>query len=212
MVCYVYEGVQIIHMKTIHIVDIDTTIADNVHRAKLLKRTCLVCLAPKGAGHRAPCPACGKVTESRTDQAAWDSFFSPELVIKDTVQPNSLEYFNKLRGMGATIHFLTGRSEPAREVTNLWLQTKFNLQKGEELIMRPVVEDGLLASQYKERALHRLSVAQGFTSSDTFFFYEDDPHVMAMYSRHGVVIRCPEAWEYLMPDFPEEMEKAWSKL
>jgi len=199
-------------MKTVHVFDIDTTIANNKHRAELLNRICVVCLSPKGTVHRAPCPACNKETESHTSQEDWDAFFDPELVIKDIPEAKALMYANKLRAKGAIVHFLTGRSEPAREVTELWLTTKFNKQPGEALIMRPVHEDGLLASQYKERAWHRLSVDQGFGRDTLPFFYEDDPHVMGMYGRHGIVIRCPEAWEFLVPDETNEVEKAWSTL
>ncbi len=199
-------------MKTIHIFDIDTTIADNTHRAELLKKTCIVCLSPKPVGHRAPCPACGKETRSNTDQADWDLFFDPALVIKDTPIAKALQYTNYLRSRKAELHFLTGRSEEARSVTDLWLKTKFNMQEGENLIMRPVHEDGLMASEYKERALHRLSVDKGYGRDTLFFFYEDDPHVLGMYGRHGIVVKCPEAWEFFMPDTPQEEEKAWSNL
>lgn len=197
-------------MNTVHIFDIDTTIADNNHRALLLKKTCIVCLSPKPTGHRAPCPACGKETASSTAQADWDLFFDPALVIKDTPVAKALLYANKLRERNAEIHFLTGRSQLAHEVTDLWLKTKFNMQKGESLIMRPHTENNLLASQYKERALHRFSVEKGYGRNTVFFFYEDDPHVLDMYGRHGIVIRCPEAWEYLMPDSSQEQEKSWS--
>jgi hypothetical protein len=199
-------------MTTVHIFDIDTTIANNTHRAELLTRTCVVCLAPKGSAHRAPCPTCHKETASRTAQEDWDTFFDPALVIKDTVQPKSLLYANKLRARRANVHFLTGRSEPLREVTELWLTTKFNKQDGEELIMRPEVEDGLLASQFKERALHRLSVASGYGPDTMFFFYEDDPHVLGMYGKHGIVVQCPEAWEYLVPDQAVAAEMPFATL
>lgn len=198
-------------MITVHIVDIDTTIADNTKRAALLKKTCVVCLSEKPSGHRASCTTCGQETKSQTDQRDWDQFFDPALIIQDTVQPKSLEYFNKLRERGSEIHFLTGRDESVRVVTDLWLTTKFNKQPNEELIMRPTEEVGLLASKYKERALYRLSVSKGFSRDTTFFFYEDDPHVLGMYSTHGIVVRCPEAWDFLMPDIPEECEKAWSR-
>lgn len=198
-------------MNTVHIFDLDTTIANNQARAALLKKTCLVCLSPKPRDKRAECPSCNQVTEDKHDQASWDLFFDPELVIKDTVEPKALVYANKLRAAGAPVHFLTGRSDVCREVTLLWLVTKFNMQPGEELIMRPDSEDGLLASEYKERAWHRLSVEKGY-GSYLPYFYEDDPHVLPMYARHGVAVQCPEAWDYLVPEGSDEVEKAWTIL
>ncbi len=198
-------------MNTVHIFDIDTTIANNTARADLLEKACLVCLSPKPRSKRAPCPTCNKLTDDETSQESWDKFFDPELVIKDIPEAKALAYANKLRAAGAPVHFLTGRSEECREVTLLWLKTKFNMQPGEELIMRSVEEDGLVASAYKERAWHRLSVEKGY-GKFLPYFYEDDPHVLGMYGRHGVVIQCPEAWDYLMPEGADGVEKAWTIL
>lgn len=198
-------------MKTVHIFDIDTTIADNTERAAILKKVCIVCLSPKPRDKRAPCLACNKVTEDQHDQASWDQFFAPELVIRDLVQPGSLEYAEVLRSRGAPIHFITGRSEEARAVTELWLRTKFNWQDGEELVLRADGENDLLASEYKERAWSALKIRLGY---DKYlpYFYEDDPHVLPMYAKHGVAVRCPEAWEFLMPEGADGIEKAWTIL
>ncbi len=199
-------------MNTVHIFDIDTTIADNKHRANLLNRICIVCLASKGTERRAICPTCNIETESQTSQEDWDAFFDPELVIKDVPNAKALVYADKLRAKDATIHFLTGRSEPARVVTELWLKTKFNKQDSETLIMRPNEEYGLLASKYKERAWSRLCQENGYKRDTLFYFYEDDPHVINMYGSHGIVIQCPEAWDFLVPDNTDKVEKAWAIL
>lgn len=198
-------------MNTVHIFDIDTTIANNQARASLLKKTCLVCLTPKPRDKRAECPSCNRLTEDKADQASWDLFFDPELVIKDIAEPKALMYANKLRAAGAPVHFLTGRSEVCREVTLLWLRTKFNMQPGEELIMRSDQEEGLVASEYKSRAWHRLSVEKGY-GKFLPYFYEDDPHVLDMYGSRGIVVQCPEAWDYLVPDVSVGVEKAWTIL
>lgn len=196
-------------MNTVHIFDIDTTIADNTHREQMLQKSCIVCLSPKSSVYRSPCVSCGRETQSSTAQDDWDRFFDPIEVIKDIPVAKALSYADKLRAKHAVIHFITGRSENCREVTDRWLMTKFNKQIGEELIMRPEHEGGLLASEYKERAWHRLRVAKGFGSDVLPYFYEDDLHVFNMYSRHGIVVRCPEAWEFLVPDGTDDVEKSW---
>lgn len=199
-------------MNTIHIFDIDTTIADNTARAELLRKTCIVCLAAKPSGHRAICPACGIETRSSTAQEDWDKFFDPKLVIQDKVVAKALVYANKLRAKGVPVHFITGRGEACRDVTLQWLKENFNHSDAEMLIMRSEREDGLLASEYKDRAWRRLCASRGYKETDLFFFYEDDPHVFHTYNKHGVVVQCPEAWEYLVPEGSDEEEKAFAIL
>jgi hypothetical protein len=151
-------------------------------------------------------------TISKVEQSAWDLFFDPALVMQDTCVEKALIYADKLRARNSDIHYLTGRSERHRTVTDLWLRKNFNKQANETLIMRPLAEDPLLASQFKERALRRFIVEKGYSPDTLFFFYEDDPHVLSMYGRHGIVIKCPEAWEFLIPDAPQELEKPFDRL
>lgn len=196
-------------MKTVHIFDIDSTIADNSARQALLKLTCTVCLSPKPREKSADCPTCKRQTQSSNTQEDWDMFFDPELVIKDTVCPGALEYAEKLRAAGQTVHFVTGRSEVCRPVTERWLNEKFGRLPPEQLIMRSAAQDGIPASQYKEAAWLGLQSQLG----ECFpYFYEDDPHVLPMYARYGIVVQCPEAWQYLMPAGKTSGEKSWTIL
>lgn len=185
-------------MRIIHILDIDTTIADNTHRADLLNPVCTICLSPKKTEHRAPCLTCGTETSSHIEQSQWDLFFDPELVYKDSVVPTALKYVNLLRKANAEIHYLTGRNEDLREITQHWLNTKFNKQPNEQLIMRPFDEIGIHAPEFKERAINRFRMDNSCQNDVLFYFYEDDIHVMPMYTKYGIVIRCPEAWDHFL--------------
>jgi len=200
-------------MTTVHVFDIDTTIADNTHRAELVTRLCVVCLTPKAHAHRSPCTTCNMDTRSHTSQEDWDKFFDPELMILDTPIVKAQEYISMLRARGSHINFVTGRTETSREVTKEWLTKHFNYEEPDLLILRPVSEEGLNASTYKERALSRLAEQRGYDlAKDTFIFYEDDSHVFQMYQKHGIVIQCPEAWDFLMPAIPKYAEVPFGKL
>ena len=57
-------------------------------------------------------------------------------------------------------------------------------------------------SEFKDKAVQRLSDLMGYGQHD-FMFYEDDPYVFDTYRKYGVVVQCPEAWNYLMPEGKE---------
>lgn len=190
-------------MKTVHIFDIDSTIADNSHRARLLEKICAICLSKKSDGHHAPCHTCGMETEDIIDQAAWDKFFDPVLVGQDVPIDGAQRYISRLRSLNQEIHFLTGRSEAdVRRVTQQWLRNHFNKTDQEELIMRPRHEEELKASMYKEAAFLRFRNSRSYPKDTLFYFYEDDTHIVNMYNQYGIVVKCPEAWAYLMPSVP----------
>lgn len=189
-------------MKTVHIFDIDSTIADNTQRALLLQKFCVICLTSKPAGFGQECPSCGRSTHSHIDKAALERFFAPEAVLRDVPIHKAQQFVTKLRQRGSDIHFLTGRDESLRDVTAVWLSAHFGRVDTEKLIMRPLVEAHMVASEYKELAFLRFVKEQKYALTDLFLFYEDDPHVLSMYGRHGIVVKCPEAWGCIMPEAP----------
>ena len=65
--------------------------------------------------------------------------------------------------------------------------------------MRPEEEYSLEGPDYKERALSRLRISAGYNKDSTFIFYEDDPQVITMYVKYGIVLKCPDAWDFLNP-------------
>jgi hypothetical protein len=186
-------------MTTLHVFDIDGTIADNSHREHLLKKSCLVCLSVKGApAHSHYCAGCDMETSTHIDQASWDSFLHPELVSKDPVYKGSLDYTNALRNGGQMIHFITGRNYKLFDASEEWLTTKFEKRAEESLTVRSAEEDGIPAWEYKEQALKRLLFNLGLhQDTTTIYLYEDDPRIWDMYSRYGIVVRCPDAWKHI---------------
>lgn len=185
-------------MNTIHIFDVDVTIADNSHRVGLLNRTCVSCLGKMPVVDYRYCLTCCRETESVTDPGSLELFHTPELILKDEPVAKALEYANVLRKHGAPVHFLTGRLETSREATTLWLKKKFNLQPGETLTMRSLDEERIKTYQYKDNAFQRVFKSQ---HKDTLFiFYEDEMSNLAMFKKHGLAFKCPEAWAHLVPD------------
>lgn len=186
--------------RTVFVFDIDSTIADNTHRASLLEKHCTVCLySPFPVDQRAVCPSCSSGVAQVT-QESWDKFLDVEAVMKDTPIPGAIQMLNKLRELGAEIYFLTGRHRSKLgTVTEAWLKQHAGWRpESEPLFMREKSEERTTASTYKERALKRLKdhVAD---ESALYFFFEDDPHVFNLYNKHGIVVRCPEAWDHFIP-------------
>ena len=182
---------------SVWILDIDTTICDNTHRHELLQKQCRVCLSPAPGKHRASCENCGS-TEIHTPQAGWDAFTDPIHMAKDKPVESAQFAVNQLRKLGVEFHFLTGRSDNAREVTQQWLMEHFGHDPGtQQLLMRGKHLRGVAASDYKE--MQFLNFKKSFPEGTVFVFAEDDPYVFTMYSKYGVVLRCPEAWDHVFP-------------
>lgn len=193
----------------IHIIDIDTTIANNLSRASLLQKTCKTCLGPVPPSHRQLCPNCGSA-ESSIDQSSWDMFLRPELVEMDTPEPEAQRVIRSFQKFGVAHHYLTGRNEGLREITETWLATHFGYDRDHnKLIMRPTNSEGVSASAYKEDAF--LTLRKDLGEDSSYVFYEDDPHVFTMYEQYGMVLKCPEAWEFVMPfGKSRRNEPAWN--
>ena len=191
--------------RLVAVFDIDGTLANHNHRAAILQKRCSVCLhEPVPVGHHVPCPTCGSTISTPT-QESWDAFLDPDLMSQDPVIIQGLEVLQKLRALGAEIHYITGRTRALTgEVTADWLKFKCGRTEDELLFMR---EAGDLepASGYKEKAFKRLTDQIG--SEGIFFFFEDDPHVFPVYDKHGIVIRCPQGLQHFMPPGPRFAEQ-----
>lgn len=189
--------------------DVDGTLANHNHRASLLQKRCDICLhEPVSTEHSAPCPTCGS-TESTPTQASWDAFLNPDLMAEDLPIIEALEVLQRLRELGAEIHFITGRRRrETGEVTEDWLKFKAGRKEGEILIMRDPGDENIPASEYKKKAIQRLQEQIG--SDGIFLFFEDDPHVFSVYDKYGIVIRCPQGLQHFMPPSPSYSENARS--
>jgi len=106
-----------------------------------------------------------------------------------------------MRELGMEFHFLTGRNERLREVTEAWLTEHFgwSADHSSKICMRGPEHRNTPASVYKEAALQQLIQSENMEGY-TFIFMEDDPFVFRMYSKYGIVVKCPEGWDHWLPD------------
>lgn len=185
--------------RAVCIFDIDSTIANNDHRAELLQKHCIVCAGPKTHEAHSWCPTCQMETDDKIAQQSWDTFLRPDLIALDTPYPRAIEVIQQMRRHGMEFHFITGRNEKLREVTEEWLRTYvgYNSER-ETLKMRPLSDAKVPSSIYKEQALKEL-IEERDLHDASFFFFEDDPWVFKMYAKYGIVLQCPGAWEYFCP-------------
>lgn len=193
------------------IVDIDTTIANNNKRAELLQKHCVVCGGPKTHEQHSICPTCMVETDDKISQESWDTFLRPDLMALDTPVEKGVTALKRFRQHDVEFHFITGRNEGLREVTEEWLTKHVDWKRErEELIMRSFAEGNTRASTYKENALKRLIEKRNLHDC-SFIFFEDDPWVFKMYSKYGICVKCPEAWDYFCPEAASSLEKVWNR-
>lgn len=196
-------------MTTVWILDIDTTLADNTHRHELLQKQCRICLSPVPGKHRSTCDNCGS-SEIHTPQAGWDAFTDPVHVLNDKPVEAAQRAVDHFRKLGIEHHYLTGRSDSAKDATQEWLTNHFGFDPGvSKLMMRSKHHRGVAASDYKE--MQFLAFKANYPVGTQFIFAEDDQYVFTMYSKYGVVLRCPEAWEHLFPKGNNrQLEPKWN--
>lgn len=204
------------------IIDIDTTIANNDHRAVLLKRECAECKTPMGGEHRPVCKNCGG-EKHNTPQGAWDQFLQADLMLLDDPQPHSLDVINTMREQGWIITFMTGRNEKHRPATREWLSKHGYAKDHDQLIMRPMTDTGKPASQMKEEMFltYRMQLstipdhlrdAVVLGPKPSFFFFEDDRYVLGTWQKYGMVFLCPQAWEFMNPSVLDRaVEPSWNR-
>lgn len=190
-------------MPTYCVIDIDTTLANNDHRASLL---------------------C-KDAEGVVTQESWDAFLDEATMFRDTLQPFALNAIEVMRQLGYTIVFLTGRNERLRKVTELWLAKHIAWNPyAETLLMRKTTEACVPASvckralfeeyldnidkQREERDYYEDTCS---VYEDTYMFFDDDPHVLDMWRKLGTAFKCPEAWQWMCTPTPSTPELAWNK-
>jgi hypothetical protein len=179
---------------TRHIIDIDFTIADSSYRASLLSKHCNICFSPVSSFHRSACPNCSS-TDVTVDQSAWDNFLSPELVSADLPIPEAQRVIKYFVDNDIDHLYLTGRNESLRYVTEKWLMLHYGYNPARSrLLMRPFPGKEESASACKEKLFKSI-----YDRTESYIFYEDDPHVFSLYQEYGLVLRCPEAWQYLYP-------------
>ena len=175
--------------RTICIVDIDSTLANNDHRAVHLVRN----------------------EDGEISQDAWDQFLRTDLMILDEPQNHAREVLDYMRMHGYDIVFLTGRNARLREVTEYWLGRHMGWNSDlEPLLMRDADLVDVPASRTKE-AMFKEYVRGNELEDCSFLFFEDDKHVLNVWRKYGLVFQCPEAWQYMNPSSPDGDEPSWNR-
>ena len=174
------------------VIDVDRTIAENSARAMLLEKSCKACGGFNTA--ESYCINCGSDLVAFTDES-FEAFLDPELMACDLPIASAQRAIGRFRDLGYNLVFLTGRKEVEhRDVTESWLIKYFDFNGKDKLCMRKVTDAGMKASDYKEKTF------LGFRdNSTTYMFFDDDPYIWTMYSKYGLVFRCPDAWEHMSP-------------
>lgn len=197
--------------RIVAVIDIDTTLANNDARAELLQKHCVVCGGPKTHEPHSVCPTCLMETDDKITQDSWDTFLRPDLMALDTPVQKGVAAIRRMRQMDIEFHFITGRNEGLREVTEEWLKQNVGWKPDRErLVMRGRTEGDMAASVYKEAALNRLIEEEGLQDV-AFLFFEDDPWVFRMYSKYGICVKCPEGWEHFCPEAARSLERVWNR-
>lgn len=176
-------------MTTVCIIDIDTTIANNDHRAFHLVKD-----------------ETGKIPKE-----CWDKFLDKTLMLLDSPQQHALDVLNYMRNHGYTIVFLTGRNETHKDVTEEWLKTHMGWKPHyEALYMRTAADAGQPASVFKKKCFVE-KIQPTFSFNTSFVFFEDDPYVLPVWKSYGLVLKCPEVWEHMNPVLVDEPEASWRR-
>ncbi len=196
--------------RIVAIIDIDTTIANNTVRAAMLQKHCVSCGDAKPVGHRSVCPTCLTETDEKISQESWDTFLRADLMALDTPVVKGVAAIKRMRKHDMEFHFITGRNETLRDVTEEWLRKYVDWDSSRErLVMRPLAKANVPSSKYKESALQGLIESEGLQDA-SFIFFEDDPWVFRMYSKYGICVKCPEGWEHFCPDVAKSHERVWN--
>jgi len=197
--------------RLVAVIDIDTTIANCDHRAVLLQNLCVVCGGKKETRGVSWCNNCQLKTDGKISQSSWDAFLHPDLMLLDVPEPKAVEAIKHMRARDIEFHFITGRNETLRSVTEQWLSTHVGWDSTREcLYVRGPDDHNTPASVYKEGALKRM-VEEHDLHDVSFIFFEDDEYVFRMYSKYGICVKCPEGWEHFCPPHGRGEEAVWNR-
>jgi len=159
-------------MSVVFVVDIDGTICDSLSRVKEIAKL-------KSSG-----------PDLWTDETMAE-FLSEENLLKDKIMPGSEIIFKLAERCHASIVFLTGRNDYAREATRKWLTDVFKAPNTIPLIMRPYKQKGDFTADCKEG----LFLKYLYSPASTFIFFEDEVETANRYSKYGLVLKSPDCWK-----------------
>jgi predicted secreted acid phosphatase len=205
---------------TTFILDIDGTLANFSHREHLLKEYCVACGCSKSIFNHVTnarcCVSCDG-EQFTIPPKAWKAFTNPSVLQLDTPFAEAQAVVEKARNSkGVEIHYITGRHEGLREVTQDWLKRHYRFDSTRsQLLMRPReafdTNSREVASVYKERQFLKLREQSNNKSQELFLFFDDDPYVLKMYSKYGVIFSAPLCWSAMAIPSPGPAELSLNK-
>lgn len=140
----------------------------------------------------------------------FERFLDPILVRADDPFPKAQQVISMIRPFLYSIHFITGRREGLRSITESWLLQHFDiLPTNDSLHMRPEGEYTTASSHKKIQVEKVLSKIDHY--GRTLVFIEDDPYVLPIYSMHGLTLKAPQCWDLFLHATPKKKEELFSK-
>ena len=161
-------------MSIIFVVDIDGTICDSLSRINDIDKDHI-----------------GEANYWTPDKIK--DFLSYENTIKDKVIVGAEKLFDIAKICSASVIFMTGRNEFAKEATRKWLTDVFKAPSEIPLIMRLKSQDGMSTAECKEQ----LFLQKIYNPDNIFIFFEDEERAIETLSKYGLVLKAPECWEVL---------------
>lgn len=148
----------------IALLDLDGTLADTKHRAHYVEG----------------------------EQRDWDSFFRPDLVLRDPPLPHSQQGVGFLAARGIPLFFLSGRNESLREASSRWLSYHYGIRDNPGGLLLRALDDKRPALEYKLEQVERIRKLA--PPQVRFLFFEDDSTLFEPYEKLGRLFRAPGCW------------------
>ena len=166
------------------VLDIDNTLADISHRLSIL-------------------------TSSDTiTKELFKEFLNKNLVKKDEPFLDAQRVLPKLLKKASEVHVITSRQRVLEKVTRDWLDEHYNLPNDYILHMRKTGDWGA-SRPHKEKLLHEHLLTEE-NKDELIMFFDDDPYVLNLYSKHGLAFKCPECWSLMLHYKPRKEERTFS--
>lgn len=185
-------------MTTIYILDVDGTVADCEHRARLFEFECNQCLTRLSGllgDWEFVCTHCG-CQDGRATDASWEVFNSPDLMFQDTPLAGAQKGVKALEALGHPVHYLTARGPEHHEVTLKWLQQHFDFDSTKQILQTRVTSERLNSAKFKEQMVEKLKFMFGEQyENPTYVFVDDKVENLQMFARHGLAFQSPAFWQ-----------------
>jgi len=152
--------------QTTFVIDIDGTVADISHRQSLIEQ----------------------------DPPDWDTFFDPDLVMKD--KPKKVKKILKdIIDKYGKIYFLTGRPYKLRKTTQEWLKRHFDLDSSDYRLFMRGNTDKRPSSLVKKTFIEKVFPDRNFV------FVDDEDDNLEMMSEFGEALKAPGAWDKIEQEY-----------